>query len=83
SCVKETDRTLPRFVEAMRPDVCRGVMADPGNDPPIVHTPHTREVVPVLVYKQGVVPTKLGVRPPLSDVGVTVCNFFRAQPPQN
>ncbi len=44
-------------------------MADHGNDPTIGHSHHTREVVPVLVYQQGLVHTQLGVRTTLSDVG--------------
>ena len=39
---------------------CR--MADHGNDPTIGHSHHTREVVPVLVYQQGMIATQLGVR---------------------
>lgn len=58
-------------------------MADHGNDPTIGHSHHTREVVPVLVYQQGMIATQLGVRTTLSDVGATVCEFFRAPPPQN
>ncbi|MGU0043104.1 hypothetical protein ACVXHA_09755 [Escherichia coli] len=37
----------------------------------------------MLVYQQGLVATQLGVRTTLSDVGATVCEFFRAPPPQN
>ncbi|MCR3954110.1 hypothetical protein NUK35_23730, partial [Aeromonas hydrophila] len=74
---------LARLVEAMQPDDCLVVMADHGNDPTIGHSHHTREVVPVLVYQQGLVATQLGVRTTLSDVGATVCEFFRAPPPQN
>ncbi|SUX68135.1 putative mutase [Citrobacter freundii] len=37
------------------------VMADHGNDPTIGHSHHTREVVPVLVYQQGLAPARLGV----------------------
>ena len=77
------DRNLARLVEAMQPDDCLVVMADHGNDPTIGHSHHTREVVPVLVYQQGLVATQLGVRTTLSDVGATVCEFFRAPPPQN
>lgn len=50
-------------------------MADHGNDPTIGHSHHTREVVPVLVYQQGMIATQLGVRTTLSDVGATVCEF--------
>ncbi len=74
---------LLRLVETMQPDDCLVVMADHGNDPTIGHSHHTREVVPVLVYQQGLAATQLGVRTTLSDVGATVCEFFRAPPPQN
>lgn len=67
----------------MQPDDCLIVMADHGNDPTIGHCHHTREVVPVLVYQHELVATQLGVRTTLSDVGATVCEFFRAPPPQN
>lgn len=77
------DRNLARLIEAMQPDDCLVVMADHGNDPTIGHSHHTREVVPVLVYQQGMVATQLGVLTTLSDVGATVCEFFRAPPPQN
>lgn len=77
------DRNLSRLLAAMNPDDCLVVMADHGNDPTIGHSHHTREVVPVLVYRQGLEPARLGVRTTLSDVGATVCEFFAAASPQN
>ncbi|MEG0099700.1 MAG: phosphopentomutase [Citrobacter sp.] len=77
------DLNLSRLLAAMDPHDCLVVMADHGNDPTIGHSHHTREVVPVLVYQQGLEPGQLGVRATLSDVGATVCEFFGAPPPQN
>lgn len=77
------DLNLSHLLDAMNPDDCLIVMADHGNDPTIGHSHHTREVVPVLVYQQGLGPAQLGVRPSLSDVGATVCEFFGAPLPQN
>ena len=77
------DLNLSRLMAAMDPDDCLVVMADHGNDPTIGHSHHTREVVPVLVYRQGLEPAQLGVRATLSDVGATVCEFFGAPLPQN
>lgn len=77
------DLNLSRLLAAMDPEDCLIVMADHGNDPTIGHSHHTREVVPVLVYQQGLEPARLGVRATLSDVGATVCEFFGAPPPQN
>lgn len=59
------------------------VMADHGNDPNIGHNKHTRENVPLLVYRQGVSGVNLGLRKTLSDVGATVCDFFGVKAPQN
>lgn len=59
------------------------VMADHGNDPTIGHSHHTREKVPVLVYKQGVSNMELGCRETLSDIGATAAEFFHAEPPEN
>jgi len=59
------------------------VMADHGNDPNIGHNKHTRENVPLLVYRKGVSGVDLGLRKSLSDVGATVCDFFGVQAPQN
>ena len=59
------------------------IMADHGNDPDIGHNRHTRENVPLLVYKQGLQKVELGLRKSLSDVGATVCEFFGVNPPQN
>ena len=59
------------------------VMADHGNDPNIGHNKHTRENVPLLVYRKGVTGVDLGLRKSLSDVGATVCDFFGVKAPQN
>ena len=59
------------------------VMADHGNDPNIGHNKHTRENVPLLVYRKGVQGVDLGLRRTLSDVGATVCDFFGVKAPQN
>ena len=77
------DLNLSRLLTAMEPNDCLVVMADHGNDPTIGHSHHTREVVPVLVYQQGLEPAQLGIRATLSDVGATVCEFFGAAAPQN
>lgn len=77
------DSNLTRLLSDMGQDDYLVVMADHGNDPTIGHSHHTREVVPVLVYRQGLEPAQLGVRATLSDVGATVCEFFGAAAPQN
>lgn len=59
------------------------IMADHGNDPNIGHSKHTRERVPLLVYKKGITGRSLGRRKTLSDIGATVCDYFNTNPPEN
>lgn len=59
------------------------VMADHGNDPTIGHSNHTRERVPLLVYKKGISPRFIGHHPTMSDVGATVADYFAAETTQN
>lgn len=77
------DKNLERLMTAMKPGDCLVVMADHGNDPTIGHSKHTREKVPLLVWQPDIRPACLGARKTLSDVGATVCDYFRASAPQN
>ncbi len=77
------DKNLDRLIRAMMPGDCLIVMADHGNDPTIGHSQHTRENVPLLVWQPGIAPAQLGLRKTLSDVGATVCDYFKAAAPQN
>ncbi|SMB80139.1 phosphopentomutase [Pasteurella testudinis DSM 23072] len=77
------DQGLAAIIAAMQPQDCLLVLADHGNDPTIGHSKHTREKVPLLVYRKNRTLTALGERTTLSDVGATVCDFFAAKAPQN
>ncbi|ROP59008.1 phosphopentomutase [Enterobacter sp. BIGb0383] len=77
------DQQLALLLAEMQPEDCLVVMADHGNDPTIGHSKHTREKVPLLVWQPGLLPGEIGLRPTLSDVGATVCDFFGAAAPQN
>ncbi|MDR1834539.1 MAG: phosphopentomutase [Fusobacteriaceae bacterium] len=59
------------------------VMADHGNDPTIGHPHHTREMVPLMVYRKGLEGIDLGVRETLSDVGATAADYFGQDFPEN
>ena len=58
------------------------VTADHGNDPTIGHPQHTREKTPILAWGPKLAPGFLGERSSLADTGATVCDFFRAPPPE-
>ncbi|MFW5401429.1 phosphopentomutase [Yersinia sp. 1252 StPb PI] len=77
------DQNLAILMGRIQQDDCLVVMADHGNDPTIGHSNHTRENVPLLVWRPGIAGGEIGYRTTLSDVGATVCDFFNAAPPQN
>lgn len=77
------DEKISRMLPMLDEEDILLVMADHGNDPDIGHNKHTRENVPLLVYRKGVTGVDLGLRKSLSDVGATVCDFFGVCAPQN
>ncbi|MFP3345389.1 phosphopentomutase, partial [Halomonas sp. SIMBA_159] len=50
--------------------------ADHGCDPTWQGTEHTREYIPVLVYKPGMQATDLGERQSFADIGQTLADYF-------
>ena len=77
------DEKIGEIMSNMNSEDVLLIMADHGNDPTIGHNKHTRENVPILVYKKDMIATNLGQRNTLSDVGSTVCEFFGSEKPQN
>jgi phosphopentomutase len=77
------DEYLGRLLPQLNNDDLLLIMADHGNDPTVGHSRHTREKVPLLVWRHGVHGALLGERTTLSDVGATVCEAFGAPAPQN
>ena len=77
------DQGIARLVPELTHQDILVVMADHGNDPNIGHSKHTRERVPLLVYKKGVTGKSLGKRSTLSDIGATVCDYFGTNAPEN
>jgi len=78
-----SDRRLANVISLLDTNDVLLVMADHGNDPKIGHNKHTREHVPLLAYRKGLQDVKLGTRDTLSDVGATVCDYFKVRAPQN
>ena len=77
------DEKIGEMTELLKEEDILVVMADHGNDPNIGHNRHTRENVPLLIYKKGLAGASVGLRKSLSDVGATVCDYFNVKPPQN
>lgn len=76
ACLQAFDARLPDIIAALGPDDLLLITADHGNDPTYPGTDHTREYVPVLLYRPGVVGEDLGVRATFADIGQTVASFF-------
>lgn len=77
------DKGIGQVLAVMEPDDILLIQADHGNDPDIGHSKHTRECVPLLVHKKGMQGSEIGVRKTLSDVGATVCDYFKVKAPEN
>lgn len=77
------DEKISQMLPMLTKDDVLLVMADHGNDPNIGHNKHTRENVPLLVYRKKKKNINLGIRQSLSDVGATVCAYFGAKHPEN
>ena len=77
------DKGIGEVLSCLGPEDILMIQADHGNDPHIGHSKHTREYVPLLLWQRGVTGRQLGVRKTLSDVGATVCDYFKVGSPQN
>ncbi len=74
--LKIVDEYLEKIIPILSSEDILFVVADHGNDPLIGHCNHTREKVPLLMYRKGVEGTWLGDRKTLSDIGATVCSYL-------
>lgn len=75
-CLKEFDGRLPEVIENLRDNDILIITADHGCDPTTESTDHSREYVPLLVYKNGIIPTNLGVRKTYADIAATIAEYF-------
>ena len=78
SGLKEFDNFLPELQNAMSEEDILFITADHGCDPTHkIHTDHTREYVPLLIYgkklKTGI---NLGIRKTFADLGQTIADIF-------
>lgn len=81
--LEQADAGIAKLLPLLTEEDILLVQADHGNDPDIGHSKHTRENVPLLVYRKGLHGVQLGVRSTMSDVGATVCDFLGAKAPEN
>ncbi|WP_333606572.1 phosphopentomutase [Arsukibacterium sp.] len=70
------DQRLPDILAACDEDTLLLLTADHGCDPTWPGTEHTREYVPVLLYRPGLTGVDLGERMSFADMGQTLANYF-------
>jgi len=78
-----SDKYLGQFLDLIEGEDILIVMADHGNDPTIGHAQHTRELVPLLIYKNGLKNVEIGERDTLADVAATAAEYFEVEVPEH
>ena len=81
--LEQADAGLAEILPELTEDDILIVQADHGNDPDIGSSRHTRECVPLLIYRKGLKGVKVGTRRTMSDNGATCCDFFGTDAPEN
>lgn len=78
--LEEVDLFLKQIFDCLSSHDLLIVTADHGNDPTFTrHTDHTREMVPILIYRKGIAGKPLGTRESFADVGATILAAFDVQ----
>lgn len=78
-----SDKRIAELLPLLNEEDILIVTADHGNDPTIGHSQHTRERVPLLIYKEGLSGRNIGVRDNMSDTAATAAEFFNVESPQH
>ena len=81
--LKLSDKYIGKIMEKLNEKDILIITADHGNDPTIGHSQHTRENVPILIYKKGLESVNIGHRETMSDIGATVADYFKTKMPEN
>lgn len=78
--IEQTDQWLAGYLPMLSEDDMLIITADHGNDPTFKGTDHTREYVPLLVYRKGQAGQSLGIRKGFYDIAQTLADFFKISP---
>ena len=71
-----TDKWLAGYLPLLSADDMLIITADHGNDPTFKGTDHTREYVPLLVYRPGEPGESLGIRRGFYDIAQSLAQYF-------
>ena len=75
-CLEEFDGQLEEFLSKINDDDLVIITADHGNDPTAPGSDHTREYVPLIVYRKNGKNINLGTRESFADIGQTIADNF-------
>ncbi|NLB66480.1 MAG: phosphopentomutase [Lentisphaerae bacterium] len=78
--LEKTDQWLASYLPLLGVDDLLIITADHGNDPTFEGTDHTREYVPLLVYRKGQPAQSLGVREGFYDIAQSLAAYFGLPP---
>ena len=80
-CLEEFDSQLRELLEKVNDDDLVIITADHGNDPTAPGSDHTREYVPLIVYRKNGKAVNLGTRTSFADIGATIAENFGLEMP--
>ncbi len=78
-----SDKRIKELIPLLNEEDILIVTADHGNDPTIGHSQHTREYVPLLIYRKGMEGHEVGIRNNMSDTAATAAAYFNVKKPQH
>jgi len=81
--LKMVDQRLPEIIGSLREDDLFIITADHGDDPTVGHSHHTRENVPLLVYKKNLQPGVMPPRKSLADIAAAIADYFKVRAPES
>ena len=81
-CLEEFDGQLQEFLEKITEEDLVIITADHGNDPTAPGSDHTREYVPLIVYRINGTNINLGTRASFADIGATIAENFNLEKPE-
>ena len=75
--LQDVDFCLPEILNCLDTTDRLVFTSDHGNDPTDISTDHTREYVPLIYYRKGIIGKNLGERKSFSDVAQSAAHFFK------
>ncbi|WP_343155119.1 phosphopentomutase [Buchnera aphidicola (Kurisakia onigurumii)] len=74
--LEKFDEMLPNLLKLITKQDLLIITADHGCDPTWIGTDHTREYIPILIYKKNNLPIFIGHRKTFADISQTIAKYF-------